>query len=499
MKKAAVLALLLFSLDAFARVGGGEGYSGGGGGGGGGGGYSGGGSDFGGGGGGGDLGGLVYLLVRLCIDAPAIGIPLVMVIAGVVVYANRPGGGRVRWSTQHQMPMRQAPVQVRPNYTGMLTRVDRNFSLPLFLDWVNLVYVRGQEARGTGDRERLVEHFAPNVVDALFANRQGLTGVRNVIVGSTKISGVQTDGDRVRVEVTFESNVTEKREQETQFLITERWVFSRKTGVLSPGPDKLRTLGCPSCGSTLDPKSDGRCPNCETLRTGGENQWQVTRLQLLSKKAITPPELGGSGVEAGTNRPTRYASDLAVERRKLETRHPEHSWTAFRTRVEAIFLKLQQAWDAGRWEDARPYETDALFQQHRFWIERYKTFGLRNRLADVRISNVEVSKIATDAFYEAITVRIHASMRDWTIRVSDNRVMGGNESVTRSFSEYWTFLRTIGTAPKPPGDAEHCPSCGAPLDKVSMAGVCGYCEAKIVTGDFDWVLSRIEQDESYEG
>jgi hypothetical protein len=64
---------------------------------------------------------------------------------------------------------------------------------------------------------------------------------------------------------------------------------------------------------------------------------------------------------------------------------------------------------------------------------------------------------------------------------------------------YWTFTRTRGTTGAPAGDAEHCPSCGAPLDKVSMAGVCGYCDAKIVTGDFDWVLSRIEQDESYEG
>jgi hypothetical protein len=32
-----------------------------------------------------------------------------------------------------------------------------------------------------------------------------------------------------------------------------------------------------------------------------------------------------------------------------------------------------------------------------------------------------------------------------------------------------------------------------------MAGVCGYCDAKITTGAFDWVLSRIEQDESYVG
>jgi hypothetical protein len=29
--------------------------------------------------------------------------------------------------------------------------------------------------------------------------------------------------------------------------------------------------------------------------------------------------------------------------------------------------------------------------------------------------------------------------------------------------------------------------------------VCEYCGSKIVTGDFDWVLARIEQDEAYRG
>jgi hypothetical protein len=32
-----------------------------------------------------------------------------------------------------------------------------------------------------------------------------------------------------------------------------------------------------------------------------------------------------------------------------------------------------------------------------------------------------------------------------------------------------------------------------------MTGNCEYCQARIVSGDFDWVLSRIEQDEVYTG
>jgi len=43
-----------------------------------------------------------------------------------------------------------------------------------------------------------------------------------------------------------------------------------------------------------------------------------------------------------------------------------------------------------------------------------------------------------------------------------------------------------------------CPSCGAGL-KVNMEGNCEYCRALVASGDFDWVLSKIEQDDSYAG
>ena len=32
-----------------------------------------------------------------------------------------------------------------------------------------------------------------------------------------------------------------------------------------------------------------------------------------------------------------------------------------------------------------------------------------------------------------------------------------------------------------------------------MAGSCTHCNAKVTSGEFDWVLSRIEQDEAYSG
>ena len=47
-------------------------------------------------------------------------------------------------------------------------------------------------------------------------------------------------------------------------------------------------------------------------------------------------------------------------------------------------------------------------------------------------------------------------------------------------------------------DATQCPSCGAPI-KLNQAGKCEYCGTVVTGGNFDWVLSRIEQDESYFG
>jgi hypothetical protein len=71
-------------------------------------------------------------------------------------------------------------------------------------------------------------------------------------------------------------------------------------------------------------------------------------------------------------------------------------------------------------------------------------------------------------------------------------VVSGNPSRPRRFTEYWTFVKH---ADAPGGtDLAHCPSCGAAIS-VSQAGSCEYCQTKVTLGRFDWVASRIEQDE----
>jgi hypothetical protein len=49
------------------------------------------------------------------------------------------------------------------------------------------------------------------------------------------------------------------------------------------------------------------------------------------------------------------------------------------------------------------------------------------------------------------------------------------------------------TTPSGGGTLEqHCPNCGAPLD-LDLAGTCKYCRAPVMSGEYDWVLTRIDQ------
>ena len=270
--------------------------------------------------------------------------------------------------------------------------------------------------------------------------------------------------------------------------------------LVARAPEEALRLDCPSCGAAIDVTPMGACTNCGTAITAGQLAWQARYAAVTARRRAVVPEVGFTlgGEEGSVRIPMVQAADLAAQMRGLQSRHPQFDPQQFGQRVDRIYHALQRAWSAGRWQDARPYLTDRMYQSLRFWVERYTAHGLRNQLGDIVLRRVRIVKIDLDAWYESITVRIWGSMRD---AIVDERgsVVGGNADVPREFSEYWIFLRSAGTDCTSRGDAPGCPSCGAPLDRIAETGICGYCDSKITSGRFDWVLSRIEQPEVYRG
>ena len=143
----------------------------------------------------------------------------------------------------------------------------------------------------------------------------------------------------------------------------------------------------------------------------------------------------------------------------------------------------------------RPLLTDFLWEAQKRWIDAYEARRLTNKLDDLRLSRIDFARVERDRYYDAVTVRVFASCKDYTVN-DHGEVVGGDPRRARRFTEYWTFIRAAGGTREGAQRAK-CPSCGAPLDRIGQAGTCGYCGAKVTAGDFGWVLAAIVQDEDY--
>ena len=388
-----------------------------------------------------------------------------------------------------------------PEAIARIKSLDKSFSETLFLDFVHLLFTRFQTERGAGKLEVLSVFVAPEVLEAARADtrQRGVTQVDEVLVGSSRISaveGLEEGAPLLGIQVEIEANFTEHAQAgATRLYVRERWTLRRKRGVLSKGPVEMASLSCPSCGSPSEVRPDGSCPYCDRVVAPGDFQWMLASTKVQEVIAQHQPALTATADEEGTDFPDVIAENFDEARAAFMQRNPDFDERAFQERAGACFMGIQEAWSSGRWEKARPYETDHLFNTHRYWIEQYRRQSLVNRLDDVRIARQWIVRYDSDAYYEMITVRIHASMRDY-VTDAGGRVVGGNPNAARAFSEYWTFIRTAGAPKASPKKEGGCPSCGAPI-QVNMAGSCEYCGTKITSGDFEWVLSAIEQDESY--
>jgi ribosomal protein L37AE/L43A len=456
------------------RVGGGESYSGGG---------------SSGGGGGGDGGGaeLLYYLFRfllwLTMEYPAIGIPVdIVVILILIKWLKSKQGKGTLFKISTTSVTQAAGVKL-----DALRRFDPNFSEITFSDFCYSIYAHAHQARGKGDLDRYAPYLS--VVARRALQKRG-GDVRAVVIGACNVvafSGI--DGATVTATVMYESNITEG---ETSFYLREQWMFERRRDILSPPPEKAKADHCPRCGAALQTRTDGSCDYCGVKIESGAFQWYVRTITLLSRET-RGPLLTSNVPERGTDRRTNYQPHFARQKAAFEAEHPDFTWSAFEARVRAVAQELQDSWTAREWERVRPLETENLFQMHRYWIDAYKRQHLRNIVDDFTITAVDPVKISADVFYEAITVRLFAQGRDYTADES-GKVVAGSKTSMRRWSEYWTFIRTkiVVTA------AVACPNCGASVH-AGATGICSYCGGKITVGHFEWILSRIEQDEAYVG
>jgi predicted lipid-binding transport protein (Tim44 family) len=503
----AALAALAFGAapGVFARAGGG-GHSGGGGGGhASGGGFSGGG--HGGSGGGSPIGGLIALIVIGLIiwfiyrriannrtpGSPPASSEVTREIVGALLGAA--AGGTLAGSRAGNTPV--AIAELKTAIDAIRAR-DPNFEMETFLQRAEMTFYLTKRAISNNDTVAL----RPYLNDTLFAQISQMLAQRKAqhrhdLLESLNVRAVHVihadiNAQRQSLLVHFDLVYRGKTLDDSQHVLAdegqdtrhgERWTFARAAAAVTPPAGGVTASRCPACGAELRLNLDGSCTHCRASVTNGTVDWVVA--------LVEPAPFIGHYVDglSGTAAPT-----VAEGITSLKLADPNFALDAFSNRVSTGFTALQDAWCKQNLDAGRAFLSPGAYFAWRSQLETMAAEGRRNVMEQLRILRIEPMRIVHGQVFDDLTVRITASCADYEID-QNGRVVFGDRSV-RPFMEEWTFQRSVGVASTgKPGTLENtCPRCGAPV-QLTQIGECRFCKAAVTSGKFDWVVSRIEQED----
>lgn len=484
---AALVLVVLLADVALARPGGGDSFSGGGGHGG-----------SGGGDGGGAIFELIYWLVRLSLYYPHIGLPLLGCVIGFVMYSAYKKQKNKDWDSGPPVQLKRA-VSLDP-----MRHADPDFSQAVFEDFAYRLFSTAHRARATHEALATVAPYvSPGARQHLQMRTPGQP-VESVVVGAMRTYRVivpphpvdeQGHPTRMKIGIEFEANVTTR--QATYYTV-ETWLFSRDATRRSRPPGASKGFPCPNCGAPWQANASGTqvCASCGEVVDNGRFDWIVDKISVASSSK-RPPTLTQEVPERGTDLPTYRAPDVDGRWQELVADDPTLSEQNLVARLNMIYRQVNAAWASNDLRPARGVVSDGLYDYLQYWVEAFKKQDLRNELVDMAISHTLVAKVIRDRWYDAITIRVWGQGKDFVINTKTGKVVRGSKSRSRKYSEYWTLLRSRGRRGEPNANPT-CSNCGAPL-KVTMSGECEHCSAHVTNGEFDWVLSKIEQDDTYRG
>lgn len=476
----AVIAVIALAAVADARPGGGHSSSGGGrsssssrSSSGGGGGYrSSGGGSFGGGGGGG------------------VGLIAIVVVIVIIAVAMKATKAQEDWSSG-AISYTPPPPPKTPADLGSLASRDPDLSLPALEDFVYQLFNQAHRRRGSPESLTLLQPWLSQVViDSLLLRG---TAPSQIVIGTMRLADYRHDPVHERDVLRFHIEATLFTDPPS--YVTEEWTFTRGDKVVSKPPATTRTWPCPNCGAAWQGGADRTCQHCGEVMNTGKFDWFVDRVSVSSEKSVLA-SLTGTVEEYGNDLPTVYRGDVSKQMAAITADDPQVTVEAVGARVALIYAKLNEAWNAQDMKLARGLTTVALRDYMDYWIKEYQRQGLHNQLVNASIETIQLAKVIRDRHFDAITIRVRAGGNDYTVDRGGSLV-GGSKTFVRQYTEYWTVLRSSSRR-GPVTATPTCPNCGAPL-QITDAGACGHCNAMVENGQFDWILSKIEQDDTYQG
>ena len=212
----------------------------------------------------------------------------------------------------------------------------------------------------------------------------------------------------------------------------------------------------------------------------------------IMKKKSNDPAFVNQNVnrQAETEVTPDFTAAVAAEIQGVDPNFSSDKFIGF---AREVFMKIQEAWTSKDWRPIRPFESEALFNQHKQQLDEYIRLGKTNVVEKIGIKHCSLHEFRRDGDKEVLVVWLNAIMRDYVIEDATKKVLESDPNRDWFMKYEMVFNRKAGLkteAGKKGTSITNCPNCGAPTE-VTSAGQCAYCGSVITNGEHDWVLTDI--------
>ncbi|MBU1068246.1 Tim44 domain-containing protein [Myxococcota bacterium] len=392
-----------------------------------------------------------------------------------------------------------------------LQQEDPGFSRIAMLDFVYGLWQETLHQMGQPGLDRLRPFYSPEMMRLLREDSPMSAGSRisNVVVrGIRLVKLVRLEGEppredlpgetpaRMRALIHLDTSWRLKSQGEPatyhgQLVTVE---FERPVGVRSrpPGPFAVT---CQACGAPMPHERLGEsCDHCGQGYGSDLFNWRCTEILRVTDDApwLAAEIVYRPVVDPGFTLPARFSPSLAKRLAELEREEPDFR-RQLRARTIEVFDGLFTCWNNDDTEGMRPLVGERLLGTYQYRLGGYRLRGQKNRMADLQILSMELSRIERDRHLDSVTVRLRASCLETTAIISTGKLVGGSDRHPHRFCEYWTFTRQREAPAAPPAS---CPKCGAGLGPVEEAS-CPHCGSRLYAVSGQWELAFSEQADSY--
>ncbi|NNJ26726.1 TIM44-like domain-containing protein [Alienimonas chondri] len=204
-------------------------------------------------------------------------------------------------------------------------------------------------------------------------------------------------------------------------------------------------------------------------------------------------------------RTIRRGKKIQEKRRRVEAlqavrdRDPGFTEELFLDRVSHAFLTTQYAWSEQNLSTCRAFLSDGVHERFELYIGMQKAEDIRNRMKNVTAGSPKIVSVESTPYFDTIHVRIPAAAITYNESLTTGRWVSGKSDRARTpFTEIWSFSRRPGVQTSADRSVleGRCPNCGGPVAIVDRAE-CPQCGSIVNSGQYDWVLAEITQDEEW--